>query len=182
MMTMRLGRLIAFAAVAAVLAGCKHNPPQTPASTPLVTPPAPPRTIPTPIEPPPAPVVPPPTDPPSRQPAREVPPATPPRTPTTAPPTTPPATSGTPVLQTTADVVEAERKVRAIVASASKDLARVDYRTLGSDAKNQYDTAKRFIQQADDAVKVKNFVYAQQLAEKAAALAALLVKAPTISA
>jgi hypothetical protein len=38
----------------------------------------------------------------------------------------------------------------------------------------QYDTAKRFIQQADDAMKAKNLVFARNLADKAAAIAAQL--------
>jgi len=40
----------------------------------------------------------------------------------------------------------------------------------------QYDTAKRFIQQAEDALKAKNFVFAEQLADKAATLAAALAQ------
>jgi hypothetical protein len=38
----------------------------------------------------------------------------------------------------------------------------------------QYDTAKRFIRQADDAVKSKNLVFAKNLADKAAVIAAQL--------
>ena len=56
------------------------------------------------------------------------------------------------------------------------DLARIDYRTLSADAKAQYDIAKRFSQQAEEALKVRNLVFAGQLADKAAALAALLLK------
>jgi len=57
---------------------------------------------------------------------------------------------------------------------ASGELNRIDYRTLNADARMQYDTAKRFIQQADDAMKAKNIVYARSLADKAAAIAAQL--------
>ena len=54
------------------------------------------------------------------------------------------------------------------------DLSRIDYRLLNADAKTQYDTAKRFIRQADDAMRAKNLVFAKSLADKAAALAAQL--------
>jgi protein-disulfide isomerase-like protein with CxxC motif len=45
---------------------------------------------------------------------------------------------------------------------------------LNADAKIQYDTAKRFIRQADDALRAKNLVFAKEVAAKAAALAAQL--------
>lgn len=77
-------------------------------------------------------------------------------------------------LQTTADPVEAEQKTRAALANATHDLNRIDYRTLGADARAQYDIAKRFAEQAEDALRAKNPVFARQLAEKAATLAALL--------
>lgn len=86
----------------------------------------------------------------------------PPRTPTT--------------LQTTPSNVEGEieRVVRATLARASSDLSRVDYRRLNAGARTQYDTAKRFIQQAGEAIQAKNLVFAKNLADKAAALAAQL--------
>ena len=77
-------------------------------------------------------------------------------------------------LQTTANVAEMERGVRARMAQASRDLDRTDYRQLSGDRRTQYDTAKRFIQQGADALRVKNFVFALQLADKAATLAAAL--------
>jgi hypothetical protein len=87
------------------------------------------------------------------------------------PPKTPPTT-----LQTTPTVAEGEleRSIRAQIARANADLNRVDYRALNADARMQYDTAKRFVRQAEDALRVKNVVFAQGLAEKAAALAAQL--------
>jgi uncharacterized protein (DUF885 family) len=57
---------------------------------------------------------------------------------------------------------------------ASADLKRIDYRALNANARTQYDTAKRFIQQAEDAVRMKNLPFAKNLADKAAALAAQL--------
>lgn len=69
---------------------------------------------------------------------------------------------------------EAERTIRATLSRANTDLNRVDYRALNSDARNQYDTAKRIIKQADDAIRAKNLVFAKTLADKAASLAAQL--------
>ncbi len=77
---------------------------------------------------------------------------------------TPPATQG-----------QVERDIRERLAQASRDLARIDYRALNNEARAQYDTAKRFIEQAEQALKDKNLPFAQKLADKAEALAALLV-------
>jgi outer membrane biosynthesis protein TonB len=66
---------------------------------------------------------------------------------------------------------EVERTIRASLLRATADLNRVDYRALNADARTQYDTAKRFVRQADDAMHGKNLVLAKQLADKAAALA-----------
>jgi hypothetical protein len=43
------------------------------------------------------------------------------------------------------------------------------------DARAQYDQSKRFTQQAEQALKDRNFVFAATLADKAAALAVELV-------
>lgn len=69
---------------------------------------------------------------------------------------------------------ELERGVRAAIAKAAADLNRVDYRALNADARTQYDTAKRFIVQADDNIRTKNLVFAKSLADKAVVLAAQL--------
>ena len=66
------------------------------------------------------------------------------------------------------------KTIRATLSRANADLTRVDYRRLNVDARQQYDTAKRFIRQADDAVRAKNLVFAKNLADKAATLAAQL--------
>jgi hypothetical protein len=160
--------------------GCTNAQAKTPADeVPLATP-APPARV---IVPPTIDPVTPPADPSGRTPPRETPPATPrkPETPPTTPPVTPvqPPPQNDPAvgtLQTTANVTEVEKKVRALIAAATRDLARVDYRALSTDAKAQYDQAKRFIAQAEGALKIKNVVFANQLADKAAALAALLVR------
>jgi len=69
---------------------------------------------------------------------------------------------------------EVERSIRTTLARAATDLSRVDYRVLNADARTQYDTAKRFIKQAEEATREKNLVFAKNLAEKAAGLAAQL--------
>jgi hypothetical protein len=79
-------------------------------------------------------------------------------------------------LQTTANAGQIEQRVRGLLTSASRDLGRIDYRALSVDAQTQYDIAKRFTEQADEALKAKNIVFAEQLADKAAALAAQLAK------
>ncbi|MEQ1910487.1 MAG: hypothetical protein ABMA15_16830 [Vicinamibacterales bacterium] len=80
-------------------------------------------------------------------------------------------------LQTTPTQREAEveRGVRNLIARATSDLGRVDYKALNVDARNQYDTARRFATQAEDALKARNLVFANNLADKAAALAAQLL-------
>ena len=67
-----------------------------------------------------------------------------------------------------------ERGIRSALQRATADLNRIDYRTLNADARTQYDTAKRFVRQAGDAMRTKNLVFAKNLADKAATLAAQL--------
>jgi hypothetical protein len=64
-----------------------------------------------------------------------------------------------------------DRKVRDVMARAQKDLTRVSPQRLSAEGKSQYEQAKRFYEQADEALKEKNFVYAMKLAENAATLA-----------
>jgi hypothetical protein len=99
-------------------------------------------------------------------------PQTPPAPPAAAaerPPAPPP-----PTLLTTTDPGAAEQRTRASLANATRDLGRIDVRTLSADARAQYDIAQRFVAQATDALKAKNYEFAQQLADKAATLATLL--------
>jgi hypothetical protein len=70
---------------------------------------------------------------------------------------------------------EVERRVRILIAQAMNDLNRVNYQALNADARNQYDTAKRFAIQAEEAVRGRNLVFANNLADKAAALATQLL-------
>ena len=66
--------------------------------------------------------------------------------------------------------------IRDLLGRATRDLARVSPGTLNHDGRAQYDTARRFIQQAEDALKTRNIVFAGKLADKAATMAAVLVR------
>jgi len=99
--------------------------------------------------------------------AQPQPATTPEPTPTPTPP---------PVLQTTPDVTGLEQKARTQISNALRDLDKITYKNLNADARLQYDTARQYVGQAEDALKMKNYVFANQLAEKAAVLAGLLVK------
>ena len=66
----------------------------------------------------------------------------------------------------------AERDARDKLARAARDLSRVDYGKLNADSRSQYEQSKRFMDQAQQALKDRNFVFASTLADKAAALAA----------
>ncbi len=133
----------------------------------------------------------PPTEPDIVPPVENVPPATseikptrprdtpPPRT-ATPPPTDPPVVDPPvvapppPVLSTSANTTDLENRVRNKLLQATADLGQINRLNLGTDARGQYDSALRFIRQSEEALKVKNLVYASQLADKAATMAALL--------
>jgi hypothetical protein len=74
-----------------------------------------------------------------------------------------------------ANTAAAERNVRDLLTRASRDLNRVDYGRLSADGRAQYEQAKRFSQQAEGALKDRNYVFAATLADKAATLAAELL-------
>jgi len=179
------------ALLALVTTGCAHAQAKTVPDlpdAPLVVPAAPPHDVElvdveTPQPPPPSPA----PEPPRTQPARPRPaapreqpraeaPKPPEAAPTEAPKPVEEPPRGTNTLQTTPTTVEGEleRTVRATLTRASNELGRIDYRVLSPDAREQYDTAKRFIRQADDAVRGKNLVFAKSLADKAATIAAQL--------
>jgi hypothetical protein len=77
-------------------------------------------------------------------------------------------------LQTPASAAESEVAIRDQLARAEGELQRVDYRTLTLTLKDQYDVAKRFIQQSREALMAKNLVYAATLAGKASEIAEVL--------
>jgi hypothetical protein len=86
----------------------------------------------------------------------------------------PPATLPPPTLLTSANNAEFEKRVREQLKGAQANLSQVNPKSLGPDARAQYDSAQGFVRQAEEALKVKNLVYAGQLADKAATMAALL--------
>lgn len=180
------GRPLAVVCVAAVLAsGCMRARASTVPSLPPLDMPAPPPRVLMPIEvaveveePEPEPV--PPEEP------RRAPPPPRPRAAAPSPPVEPPKAAEEPkppppppatTLQTTpaAEQGEVERAIRATMTKAGADLNRIDYRALNANARTQYDTAKRFIQQAEDAIRLKNLPFAKTVADKAAVLAAQLL-------
>jgi len=81
-------------------------------------------------------------------------------------------------LETTAPGAQGavERQVRGLLRQAGQDLNNVEYGALSTDGRTQYDTSKRFIEQANQALEERNLVYAAKLADKAATLARSLVK------
>jgi hypothetical protein len=81
------------------------------------------------------------------------------------------ATPGGVALQTTTRVDETERIVRDLLTKAARDLDLVEVRTLSPGAKTQYDSARRFVEQGEEALTARNLVFAEQLATKALALA-----------
>jgi outer membrane biosynthesis protein TonB len=133
-----------------------------------------------PPEPPPAPDPAPPTPRPTaaRPPARTEPREAPAPVPTQPAPTPPPAATEAPAVRAapTAAAAGDEKKVRDFMAKAADDLKRVDYQRLSKEGKAQYDQSKRFSDEAQQAMKERNFLLAVTLAEKAATLAAELVR------
>src|SRR5262245_39284845 len=79
-------------------------------------------------------------------------------------------------LQTTpaAREAELERTIRDMLTRAKSSLSRIDYAHLNGDARTQFDQARGFIRQAEDALRDKNLVFAENLADKANTLAAQL--------
>ncbi len=171
-------------ATAGLISACATAKAAAPTVMPTLVPPdVPPRIVaeyqpdpPLPAEPVSAEAVTPPPRPP-RQPRREaprgdVPPDEPQGPPSPSPAPAPPALA----LQSAASGPLAEQSVRTLLARAARDLGRVDYQGLDADGRAQYDTARRFMQQADDALRSRNAVFAGKLADKAATMAAVLVR------
>ena len=178
----RMRPLLAIALLT-LAAGCATAKAQAPVLEPLDVPPVPPRVIVPDIEE----VLPPaPESTASRPPAqRNDPPPKPPDSTTGATttepprPTDPPRPVGeTPRVRTpqTANDEQAEREVRAIMGRAESMLKQVPYHQLSGAAQQQYQTAQRFIRQAGNALKIRNYVFARNLADKAETLARQLGK------
>ena len=80
------------------------------------------------------------------------------------------------MLTTTVNTAAQERRILQLLGAAQQSLGQVSYRELNPNARAQYDQANTFIRRANDALKVKNYMFAETLATRAASLAALLVK------
>lgn len=172
-------------AVAGALAGCaKAQTVATPVMPTLAPPEVPPRVVAEYLPDPPLPAAPvspeavtAPAPRPPRPPRRDIPrpeaPADEPQGPPVAAPATPaPALA----LQMPGASAKADQSVRALLAQAARDLGRVNYQALDTDGRAQYETARRFMQQADDALKVRNVMFAGKLADKAATMASVLLR------
>jgi hypothetical protein len=175
----RLAFAAGLGAALLMLSACNKVQAKTPgpAPTPLVVPEPPPRLqLPVDVEPPPPP------PPATEKPAAPTTPAKPPQrppipTPTPAPPpasstgeTTPP-----PVVQTS-DQAQNETRAREHLRNAENNLSKVQPKSLGRAALDQFESAQKFVRMTKEALTARNYVYAVYCAEKAATLAALLVK------
>jgi len=74
-------------------------------------------------------------------------------------------------LRTPGDVAR-EGAIRERLNGATAALGRVDAARLAGTLRIQYDQARRFVQQAEQAIKEQNLAFASTLADKAATLAA----------
>jgi hypothetical protein len=112
------------------------------------------------------------------------PPARPPSTPRASRPAdpaepAPPVTAESgpqPVLQTTPDIAAAEGRIMAFLGDAQQNLNRLRPGNLNASARAQFELALNFIRDAQNALKIKNYMYAEQLASRAATIASQLVK------
>jgi len=62
-----------------------------------------------------------------------------------------------------------------ILQRSRQDIGRVTYQRLSADGRAQYDQSRSLAEQAEQAIKDRNWLFAQTLADKAATLAAALV-------
>ena len=148
---------------------CAKAQAKTAAAGPPLEVPAPPARVLAPVEEPATASAPPPR-PPARRPEPERPDSSAPAAATTGQPAAEPPRELRPA-SPAADAA-AERETRDSLARAAGALSRVDYGRLNADARAQYDQSKRFMEQAQQALRDRNFVFAATLADKAATLAA----------
>ncbi len=169
--------------VAFVLGGaCSSNPARTAIAVPLEIPEPPPRVAmaPVPAAEPPAAAVPVTAS----RPTAEIPQSAPPRTAAATPAQAPPPVPATQVIepartQPSLDLLAAGPPGRTPTATQVRDsltrikqkLNSIDRRGLNSGRRADYDSARRFLEQAEAAVKVNNLMLAESSAEKAETLA-----------
>jgi hypothetical protein len=75
-----------------------------------------------------------------------------------------------------ADAGEAAKRIGEVLASARKYLAAVRPDRLSAEGRAQYATAVRFVNQAEGALRARNFLFARYLADKAETLARTLAE------
>jgi len=68
------------------------------------------------------------------------------------------------------------QRVRSRLADAENMLRRVNVLELGAQGKAHYSQARDFIRMANDNLRIRNYVYAEQLANKALTVAGLLTR------
>src|SRR5262245_47043866 len=101
-------------------------------------------------------------------------PVEPPAAPVTVPPVeTPPPPEPARVLRAPGGAA-VEAGIRQRLTQAQRNLRGVDYRKLSADGRAVYDQSKRFAEQAEQALRDQNLVFAATLADKAATLSAEL--------
>jgi hypothetical protein len=112
----------------------------------------------------------------ARPPIRLIRPEIRPETPRTEP-SPPPAERPSLTLSPAAGTeVQTEAAIRTMLVTAARDLGKVNVATLSADRKTQFETARRFLEQAEEALKGHNLVYAGTLADKAVTLAAVFAR------
>ena len=100
-----------------------------------------------------------------------------PETPPADPVPTPPQPQTPPLrLPQAGDSTAVARQVTDIIERTRRTLNGIDYGSLSNIRKKAYDDAKLFAQQAEDALKASNLVFARELADKAERLAKELQK------
>ena len=174
----RLAFVAGLGAASLALSACNKVQARTPGPAPApLSVPDPPLRLQLPVD-----VEPPPPPPATEKPPAPTTPATRPR-PTPAPtptPSPPPATTAgettpPPVVQA-GDQAQNEQRAREYLRVAESNLQRVQPKSLGRAALDQYESAQSFVRRTKEALTARNYVYAVYCAEKAATLAALLVK------
>jgi hypothetical protein len=120
----------------------------------------------------------PPEKPPARPPSKPEPPAKPEPDPVPVEPERPPVTQPALTLRPAPGgaATQTEASIRTLLETAQKNLQRVNFAALNADGQAQFVTARRFKEQAEDALKVGNLLFASKLADKAATMAAVLVR------
>jgi hypothetical protein len=116
--------------------------------------------------------------PPEKPPIRPVPKVEPPKPEPPRPEPERPASTAPPLTLKPAPGVAAQTlaSIRALLERAQRNLNRVKYAELNADGRAQYDTARGFMLQADEAIKSNNLAFAGKLADKAANMAEVLIR------